>query len=88
MARRANQSANILNLFEGMAKYNTLGLVWFDKDQSQQAVPQGDPAEHQDWRIEGDPLGEAAFRFGVSDLTLVSTPYAMPERSRSGLVIN
>jgi mannan endo-1,4-beta-mannosidase len=66
VTHRANQYANIGNLFEGMAKYNTLGLVWFDKDQSNQS-------EHQDWRIEGDPLGEAAFRLGVADLTLVST---------------
>jgi mannan endo-1,4-beta-mannosidase len=66
VTRRANQYANITNLFEGMAKYNTLGLVWFDKDQS------GD-STHQDWRLEGDQVAEAAFRLGVSGLTLVST---------------
>jgi mannan endo-1,4-beta-mannosidase len=66
VTRRADQYANIVNLFEGMTKYKTLGLVWFDKDQMQQA-------ERQDWRIEGDPLAEAAFRLGVSGLTLVST---------------
>jgi hypothetical protein len=49
-----------------MATYNTLGLVWFDKDQ--QGIPNG-----QDWRIEGNLAAEAAFRVGVSGLRLVST---------------
>jgi hypothetical protein len=62
----ADQYANIVNLFEGMATYNTLGLVWFDKDQ--QGIPNG-----QDWRIEGNLAAEAAFRVGVSGLRLVST---------------
>lgn len=66
VTHRANQYANIGNLFEGMNKYKTLGLVWFDKDQTSQP-------EHQDWRLEGDPPGEAAFRLGVADLSLVST---------------
>ena len=34
VGRSADQFANILNLFNGMAQYRTLGLVWFDKDQS------------------------------------------------------
>jgi len=66
VTRRGDQYANIVNLFEGMTKYKTLGLVWFDKDQTRQV-------QHQDWRLEGDPLAEAAFRLGVSGLTLVST---------------
>ena len=33
VARHADQFANILNLFNGMAQYKTLGLVWFDKNQ-------------------------------------------------------
>jgi mannan endo-1,4-beta-mannosidase len=66
VARSANQYVSIVNLFRGMATYHTLGLVWFDKDQSQQP-------EHQDWRIEGDGPAEAAFHLGVSSLTLVST---------------
>jgi len=66
VTRSADQYAKILNLFDGMRTYKTLGLVWFDKDQMQQI-------EHQDWRIEGDPLAEAAFHLGVSGLTLVST---------------
>jgi mannan endo-1,4-beta-mannosidase len=64
---RADQYANIINLFEGMAKYKTLGLVWFDKDQV--GIVKGG----QDWRIEGNPVAEVAFRVGVSGLTLVST---------------
>ena len=73
VARHANQYANILNLFNGMTQYRTLGLVWFDKDQSQQAVPRGDPADaRQDWRLEDNPLAEQAFRLGVSGLTLAS----------------
>ena len=66
VTRSANQYANIVNLFRGMTKYKTLGLVWFDKDQSQQP-------EHQDWRIEGDEPAELAFKLGLSGLTLVST---------------
>jgi glycosyl hydrolase family 26 len=66
VTRRANQYANIVNLFEGMAQYKTLGLVWFDKDQTHQS-------ERQDWRIEGDLGAEAAFHAGISRLTLVST---------------
>jgi mannan endo-1,4-beta-mannosidase len=65
VTRSAKQFASIVDLFKGITKYHTLGLVWFDKDQSHQP-------EHQDWRIEGDPLAEAAFRLEVSGLTLVS----------------
>lgn len=73
VALRANQYANILDLFNGMAHYDTLGLVWFDKDQSQLAVSHGDPRNvHEDWRIEDNRLAEQAFRLGVSGLTLVS----------------
>jgi Glycosyl hydrolase family 26 len=52
----ANQYASILNLFNGMAQYRTLGIVWFDNNQ---------------WRIEDSPLAERAFRLGVSGLRLV-----------------
>ncbi len=71
VGRKDNQFANIVNLFNGMAQYKTLGLVWFDKDQSLQTTPPGTP--HQDWRIEDNSLAERAFRLGVSGLTLVST---------------
>jgi mannan endo-1,4-beta-mannosidase len=73
VARGANQVANILGLFNGMARYQTLGLVWFDKDESHQAMAQGDPADgHQDWRLEDNPQAEHAFRFEVSGLRLTS----------------
>ncbi len=61
-----NQFVSILNLFKGMSQYKTLGVVWFDKDQAN--LPQ-----RQDWRIEGDQAALAAFRTGLSSLTLVST---------------
>ena len=41
------QFAKIGNLFDGMRRYKTLGLVWFDMAQH------GD-IYHQDWRIEGN----------------------------------
>ena len=73
VARHANQYTNIFNLFHGMTQYRTLGLVWFDKNQTHQATPQGDPADiRQDWRIEDSSLAEAAFRLGASELKLVS----------------
>jgi mannan endo-1,4-beta-mannosidase len=73
VALHADQYTNILNLFNGIAQYRTLGLVWFDKDKSAQAVSQGDPANsNKDWRIEDSPQAERAFRLGVSGLTLVS----------------
>jgi hypothetical protein len=56
----AGQALKIPNLFAGMQRYKTLGLVWFDKDQD-------DGILHQDWRIEGDPAAEYSFRLGVRD---------------------
>lgn len=55
----AGQALKILNLFAGMRRYKTLGLVWFDKTNGSRL--------HQDWRIEGDPVAEFAFRLGVRD---------------------
>jgi len=60
-----NQYDNILNLFIGMRQYNTLGLVWFDEDQK-------GSIDRQDWRIEGNTVATSAFRYGVSNLSLVS----------------
>jgi mannan endo-1,4-beta-mannosidase len=57
----AGQFAKISDLFAGMRKYGTLGLVWFDKDQDQGIY-------HQNWRIEGDTPATAAFRLGISAL--------------------
>jgi mannan endo-1,4-beta-mannosidase len=59
----AGQFIKINDLFAGMLRYKALGLVWFDK-------PQHDGIYHQDWRIEGKTAAEAAFRLGVSGLTL------------------
>ncbi len=60
----AGQFAKINDLFAGMRKYKTLGLVWFDKAQNQGIY-------HQDWRIEGDAPAVAAFRLGISALAAV-----------------
>jgi hypothetical protein len=73
VARQPNQYANILDLFNGMNQYRTLGLVWFDKNQVNQAVVHGPPADAgRDWRIEDNSLAEQAFRLGASGLKLVS----------------
>ena len=56
----AGQALKIPNLFAGMHSYRTLGLIWFDKDQD-------DGILHEDWRIEGNPVAEYAFRLGVKD---------------------
>jgi mannan endo-1,4-beta-mannosidase len=65
VGRRANQFAQITNLFAGIQQYNALGLVWFDKFQH-------DGIYHQDWRIEGDPPAETALQLGLSALTLAT----------------
>ena len=63
---QAGQTVKILDLFHGMADYDTLGVVWFD-------IAQHDGLYHQDWRIEDNQAAEYAFRLGVRDeLTLVS----------------
>ena len=49
MALNANQYANILNLFNGTARHQVLGLVWSDAG---------------DRRLEGNPVAERAFRRG------------------------
>jgi mannan endo-1,4-beta-mannosidase len=70
--RRADQYASIISLLNGLLQYRLLGLVWFDQDESQQATPRGDPAvAGQDWRLEDSPLGQQAFRFGISGMNLV-----------------
>ena len=57
---RQASSPKIQDLFHGMAKYKTLGLVWFDK-------PQHGGLYHQDWRIEDNVQAEISFRLGVRD---------------------
>ena len=53
----AGQFDKIPNLFQGMATYKTLGLVWFDEAQH-------GGIHHQDWRIEDSPTAEIAFQAG------------------------
>jgi hypothetical protein len=55
---QAGQAVKIRDLFRGMRRYATLGLVWFDMAQHQGTY-------HQDWRIEDSAAAEAAFRQGV-----------------------
>jgi hypothetical protein len=71
VGRLDNPYPNILNLFNGMARYKTLGLVWFDKNATNQITPLG--IRGQDWRIEDNDLAEVAFRAGVHRLSLVSS---------------
>jgi mannan endo-1,4-beta-mannosidase len=61
-----NQFAMIGNLFSGMQKYKTLGLVWFDKDQANFPKDENDAFRHQNWHLQdGSPAG-IAFRLYVS----------------------
>jgi hypothetical protein len=67
---RAGQLVKIQDLFSGMARYKTLGLMWFDKAQN-------DGVFHQDWRIEDSQTAEYSFRLGVRD-------ELAPTKARSG----
>jgi hypothetical protein len=60
---RAGRPAKIGDLFAGMRRYQTLGLVWFDLDLHHGSY-------RRSWRIESSPAGEAAFRLGASALSL------------------
>jgi hypothetical protein len=53
-----DQFAKIQDLFHGIAAYNMLGLVWFDKDQHGSIA-------HQDWRLENNPTAAISFKVGV-----------------------
>jgi mannan endo-1,4-beta-mannosidase len=66
---QAGQFAKILDLFHGMAKYKTLGLVWFDKTQHGSIT-------RQDWRLEDNPQAQISFRLGVSDELTPSLPHS------------
>jgi hypothetical protein len=59
----AGQFVKIGNLFAGMRRYKTLGLVWFD-------MKQHGGIYHQDWRIEDNHAAKTAFQLGISALTL------------------
>jgi Glycosyl hydrolase family 26 len=60
VGKAADQYAQIVNLFTGMRRYHTLGLVWNEE-------PHISP---QDWFLEGNPAAEAAFRLGVNGMSL------------------
>ncbi|MBV9206558.1 MAG: hypothetical protein JO037_14475 [Actinobacteria bacterium] len=59
----AGQPQKIPDLFDGMRRFGTLGLVWFD-------IAQHNGLYHQDWRIEDSRAAETAFRHAASALTL------------------
>jgi len=59
----AGQAAKIPALFADMRQYGTLGLVWFD-------IAQDDGLYHQNWHLEGDPAGVAAFRRAAGGMSL------------------
>jgi mannan endo-1,4-beta-mannosidase len=63
----AGQFDKIQDLFHGMATYQTLGLVWFDKAQD-------DGIYHQDWRIEDNQQAEISFRLGVREELTPNSP--------------
>ncbi len=63
----ADQFAEIQDLFQGLAAYKTLGLVWFDEDQH-------GGIDRQDWRIEDSPTAEISFRVGVARELAPSPP--------------
>ena len=56
--------AKITDLFDGLATYRMLGLVWFD-------MPSDTGVLKQDWQIEGNPPAVTAFRHGAYNLNLV-----------------
>jgi mannan endo-1,4-beta-mannosidase len=65
----ADQFVGIQNLFHGMAAYNTLGLVWFDKNQQH-----GTGTANQDWRLEDSLQARIAFQLGAYNELSLSSP--------------
>jgi mannan endo-1,4-beta-mannosidase len=57
--------AKITDLFDGLAQYRMLGLVWFDMQNDTGVLK-------EDWQIEGNPPAETAFKHGASNLNLVT----------------
>ena len=56
---QAGQARGIKDLFAGLRMQHDLGLVWFDQHST------GGLYKGEDWRLEGDPSGLAAFRNGL-----------------------
>jgi beta-mannanase len=65
----AGQFVKIPDLFHGMASYNTLGLVWFDKD-----LQGGVGINRQDWRIEDSVEARIAFKLGAREYLTPNPP--------------
>lgn len=63
-----NQPAGIANLFAGIQRQGLLGMVWFDRHQTQDV-------HHQDWRLEGRSQAMVAFRQATRGLPLASPPW-------------
>jgi len=66
----ADQFVKIPNLFQGMSNYNTLGLVWFDKD----LQGDGTGIDFQDWRIEDSLEARIAFKLGAHQYLTPNPP--------------
>jgi hypothetical protein len=64
---------DIAALFSGIRAQHLLGSVWFDVDQVGGVL-------RQDWRLEGDQAGVAAFRHGQWDKTRPPSSVALPCR--------
>ena len=60
------QPAGVSNLFQGMRRYQTIGLVWFDQ------TTQTSGTGHVDWRLEDSVPAKAAFRRAMSGASLIS----------------
>jgi hypothetical protein len=65
----AGQFVKIPNLFQGMASYNTLGLVWFDKD-----LQGGVGPNRQDWRLEDSLEARIAFKLDAHEYLTPNPP--------------
>jgi mannan endo-1,4-beta-mannosidase len=60
---QAGPARKIPDLFAGMRRYGTLGLVWFD-------IAQDDGVYHQDWHVEDSQAAATAFRRYAAELAL------------------
>jgi hypothetical protein len=66
VAAGRGQPAGIFNLFQGMRRSHTFGLVWFDQ------MTRATGTSHVDWRLEDHAPAKAAFRRDVSGARLIS----------------
>ena len=75
VAPAAGQFVKIQDLFRGMTRDRTLGVVWFDVDQH---GPSNGGPSRQDWRIEDSRYAKGAFKLGVEENL---TPFPLPASS-------